>query len=111
MAASGLAADARKLVLAEDVVLRAPGGGDAPAIGLVYRVAGQSDDEALSDSEDEARNALRLRAARAADARGCWHCGCVRPRNVRGSADATLRAALATCCAAPFRRRRRATAA
>ena len=55
----GLAADARGLVLSEDVVRWADGRGGGAALGLVSRVAGQSDDEALSDSEDEARARAR----------------------------------------------------
>lgn len=52
----GLAADARGLVLSEDVVAWADGRDGGAALGLVSRVAGQSDDEALSDSgDDEAR--------------------------------------------------------
>ena len=55
----GLAADARGLVLSEDVVRWADGRGGGAMLGLVSRVAGQSDDEALSDSDDEARACLR----------------------------------------------------
>jgi hypothetical protein len=59
----GLAADARGLILSEDVVCWADGR-DGGALGLVFRVAGQSDDEALSDSGDDevrARHARRMR--------------------------------------------------
>jgi hypothetical protein len=83
MASLGLPADARALVLAEDVVVRreeeedgSDSDGEAPALGLVFRVAGQSDDEALSDSGDD-----DVRAA-AVMTRGCvavvrtrrWRC-------------------------------------
>jgi hypothetical protein len=66
----GLAADARGLILSEDVVCWADGR-DGGALGLVFRVAGQSDDEALSDSgDDEARalDAPRMRFFSAAPA-------------------------------------------
>ena len=66
----GLAADARALVLTEDVVCWADGrGGSGTAFGLVSRVAGQSDDEALSDSEDEEARARPRRARRRLRAR------------------------------------------
>jgi hypothetical protein len=48
---SGLPADASGLVLLEDMVSRASEGGEA--LGLVTDAHGQSDEELLSDSEDE----------------------------------------------------------
>ena len=64
----GLAADARGLILSEDVVYWADGRDGGAALGLVYRVAGQSDDEALSDSGDD-----EVCAARESCARGAAH--------------------------------------
>ena len=49
----GLAADARGLILSEDMVSWADGRDGGAAKGLVYRIAGQPVDDALSDSEDD----------------------------------------------------------
>ena len=57
MASHGLPKDARSLVLEQDVVaLRRSTPGDGSSLGLVAEVHGQSEDEALSDDdEDEVR--------------------------------------------------------
>lgn len=56
MSGNGLPQDASRLILQEDVVRRAhPTRPSRAPLGLVTDVFGQSEDEALSESEEEVR--------------------------------------------------------